>query len=593
MVAMRYMFLPLLVFFFFLPKIYAQNSLSLEGSWQIELVQCQNKDKICKKNLLIDPHSFRMYLPQNLHQKVPWFHGVVKFSRQFKIDEKQVDNFNLLIAGSIGSEDEVLINGILVGSTGYYFPEKNQKLILSSFNKLRVYNIPAGLLKTSINTIEIYALTLDVKAGVHTGPLLIGNSSDLILKVFWLRLIREYIFLSIPILLLAVLTVIFITVKYWGPDEGNLYLAMAFIGYFIHSLYYIPVPWFGDYLLFLKLHWSGRIISVVGTILYFYRHFGLKNIIFENVIVLFGLSEIASIFLTNCSNDFFQMALWQQWSFFLFLWYPFTFSQKIKKRERFSAYKIYLIIVIPVTFTYLNDTLIRSYTINTPWMYHYMSIGNVINFLYHFTYQLYLWREYEKSRAAISLMKQKLDLSDELHDMVGSQLSQLVVISENLKEDLGKQIASMAKDSLEKVRDFSHLLKEEKKVLTLNEVIQNTATRLRRIKRFHVSVIELPEKEKFYLEKLNHYACLQVERILSEWISNLIKHTKSDVITIGFAENQKEKIRIFIKSNETQFRFHGRAEKGGLFSMQNRASSIGAHIASRPCEDGTILLISL
>lgn len=588
------------------------QEISLDGPWQLRLTSCFPSEKKCRQQ--IDPKKIYVIdTPQNLHTLLPWFFGEAEFKRTFYLPEIQKKNFNTLLIGSIGSADQVYLNNQFLSGQGYYDDnrERDQPFTVSSFNTVRAYSIPESILHNGINEILIKVKVFDIKAGLHAGPLQLGNRRSLMLSIFWYRFLREYIFLSIPLLLVAVLFVLVSTIKHWRPGEGHFFLTIAFIGYLLHSFYYIPIPWYIPYLSFLKLHWSGRIISILGTVLYFYRHFGLRNKRVEYFFIGGAMFLITSLFFQSSYANFFAASVWQQWSFLFPLWFPLIFWKDIKDRARREAYMIYLILAIPVSLTYINDALLRSYHLNTPWLYHYMSFFNIINFLYHMSYHFYLWKEQEKQLVNEKLLQQKLNLAHDLHDMVGSELSQVVVASRQLTSGAGETIATLSSDALERVRDFSHILKGQEKYETLSAKIHKTGEKLSALSRYQVFLHGTPFQnltEKNYSKKiqsntliqnfiknesrLDHYSSIQVERILSEWLANTIRHSQSDSIHLLYS-HRPGRLRIGIWNNKSSFTWKGAAKRGGLYSIQRRAEFMQARVCSRSWQSGTFFYLSV
>ncbi len=584
----------------------------------MRLLSCFKEDNQCTSRYN-NQKTQQVQLPQDLHRIAPRFYGKAEFTKDFFIDSSESMNDTLMVVGGIGSADKVYLNGSLIGSQGYY-QNKDSRFSMSAFNAIRAYRIPAGILQSGKNAVRIVVWSFDIKAGIHRGPILIGPSSDLMLKVYTLQFLHEFIFLSIPFLLLVVLGVFFSTMKYWHPNEGYIFLVIAFIGYFFHSLYYIPIPWYGNYLTFLQIQWIGRILSKFGTLLYFYRHFGLRNNHVTLWAIVFFSIEILFILQAQNFTDLTATILWQQWSFLLVLWLPLFWYKRISAPDHKRAWRIYIIIAIPVSVTYINDAFVISQAIAMPWLYHYMAMGNIINFLYHTIYHFYVWRNKEKQMAQKELWEQKLTLAHELHDMVGSQLSQMVVAARNIPN--GQFIGQMSQDALDKVRDFSHILKKNEQWEPLPVIIYKIAQKLANLGRFEIFVNKQPiasfrlsptsslpdadkskktkssqmELKEWTQKSINHYTCVQVERILSEWNSNIIRHTQATKIHFYFHAKNKPKnriIRIAVFNNNSFFRWSDKAADGGLAGIYQRSQQIRGKVYSRPTKRGTLFILNI
>lgn len=575
-----------------------ETAIDLSGSWQVELLECHAKAGPACTDLLQNKKSFSIDVPANLRSYAQAFTGSAAMTRLFTVEPGvKPAELNTLMAGALGSVDTVFINGAEIGRTGRH----GRRLTVSAFNKVRSYQIPPGLIHRGENTLTLRIKVLDIKAGLHSSPVIIGNGEQLTMTEYLYRFIREYIFLSIPFLLLAVIFVFLSTIRYWRPGEGIVYLVIAFAGYFIHSFYYLPVPWPADYLLFLKLQWSGRIISVIATALYFYRYLGMKNRLPEIFFAAAGLCEIVIIFMQNHYDGYFRTTLWQQWSFLVQLVFPLLFFNRITDPDRRRLLVHYTILGIVVFITYVNDALVRSGDLNTAWMYHYLSIGNVINFLYHFSYHLYLWRKDEVINRDKKLLQQQLNLAHELHDMAGSQAAYLLHLSRDQKGENADEIFNESSNLLEKIRDFAHVLKGETTYSKPEDIFLKYCRRLSHLKRMQVRINGLScreyenanpdradDKSRATIYRIH---LLQIERIIAEWVSNILQHAEADQIYFYIRKrkyNDNEVFSLIILNNGKSFKWRGIAESGGLAGISRRVSELDGSASSRVFSNLTV-----
>ncbi len=71
------------------------------------------------------------------------FHGTMRLTKDFYMKKEEVDKTAEIILGTINDADVVYINGIYIGETEYKYPP-------------RFYQIPKGVLKEGLNTVEIH-----------------------------------------------------------------------------------------------------------------------------------------------------------------------------------------------------------------------------------------------------------------------------------------------------------------------------------------------------------------------------------------------------------------------------------------------------
>ena len=270
-------------------------------------------------------------------------------------------------------------------------------------------------------------------------------------------------------------------------------------------------------------------------------------------------------------------------------------------------YITYLVVSLPVSYTYINDALIMSFHINTSWLYHYMAVLNILNFLDHYSTHLYLWRDRGRKQgrwdAELQHLQEKLKMANELHDMVGSELSQLVAFSDRESKFENSVLNQLAVSALDKVRTFAHILKGEEKIDSLPEILGKLYYRLKSLERYEIVLIE---NEQLYIKQninskknknkfnkdLTNFEKIQVDRILSEWIANVIRHGKPNKIIIGYRE-AIHKLTIFIWDDNVQFKWNGKAQSGGLGSISWRAKNISASICARSYNKGTFFVLQI
>lgn len=590
-------------------EIAAAPVMDLAGAWSVTLQGCLAGETACEKNLSQSTErNAGINLPENLHSRFPWFYGKALFTKTVEYQKQNgTPEPNLLILGSIGSVDETRINGVLIGKEGQHGTGD----VVSAWNKVRAYEIPAGLLSPGKNTIEVRVTVLDYKAGIHAGPLQIVNAHSAQFEIFFMRVWREYIFQAIPLLLIVVMSAFLMVVKYWQKDQGNLFLVMAFFSYLIHSFYFFPIPLSVDYLAFSKIQWIARIWSVMFSALYFARNMGYFRWKHEFFWIALGAILSVSTALAGELQSFHTNMFWNQIVFLTHLFYPFLFYRATMSGAHRLIYRRYLPQSMVVLAVYLHDCFVIGYAINTPWLYHYMSILNVIHFIDHFSFHLYTWRERGRHDAETEHMRDKLRMAHELHDVVGAELSQIVVMSQQQNPAIQKKaLSSLAASALEKIRDFAHILKGEKQVDELPEIVAKLTQRLRALRRYEVLYLANPNRVHLLepahhhevigqnrnespLPDLSPFMCMHIERMLSEWTSNVIRHARSSKrLVVGWQMNKK-KLRIFFFQDATPFEWHGHAEKGGLRSLELRAQELGGAISCRNRYKGALWLLTI
>lgn len=588
----------------------AAPPINLEGEWQVRLISCLPTESECLKKRTDETQT--VHAPMNLHEKFPWFFGEAEYTRTFDHkarNNKEQPEPDVLILGSIGSIDETYLNEIFIQREGIF----DAGAVVSAWNKVRVYNLPTGTLKTGKNILRIRVTVLDFKAGIHAGPLKLGHAPELLPAAIGYQYLREYLFFGSPILTIVMILVLLITAKYWQRDEGNHYLILASAGYLLHGMYFMPVPFFSDHLFFLKLQWVGRIASIIFTTTYFLSNFQIRTPLVHLAWMAIGVALAALTIIAGSHSEFFATMRWQQWAFLAHLAYPFLYWKRMQTSPRREIYLQYVVVAFVVAAFYVNDALVLAYAIGSAWLYHYMSMVNVINFLSHYSFHLYLWRHEGKVEgrrdAEVTHLREKIEMAAELHDVVGAELSQMVVLS-NASGNHAGALKQLASDSLEKVRNFAHILKGEKQVAELPEMLRNLRDRLLQLGRYDVVLIEnsedvflrdvkgrntnrLPQSETSTLLQVSPFVRMHLERIFSEWSANVIRHAKeAKRLTLGW-RLKRGRLSIFFVQDAASFAWKGHADRGGLKGIERRAQEIGAKVACRRFGQGSLLLLTM
>lgn len=607
----------------------AAQPFNLEGEWQVRLISCLPTERECLSRRTDETH--KVHTPMNLHERFPWFFGVAEYVRTFDHEGSKQPGEpipDMLILGSIGSIDETYLNGVFVQREGIY----DADAVVSAWNKVRVYHLPTGALRSGKNTLQIRVTVLDFKAGIHAGPLKLGFAPDLLPAAIGYQYLREYLFFGSPILTIVVVLVLLLTAKYWQRDEGNHYLILASAGYLLHGMYFMPVPFFSDHLFFLRLQWAGRIASIIFTTTYFLSNFEIRTRLVHAAWIAIGAVLVAIALNTHSHSELYATMQWQQWAFLAHLAFPFIYWKRMQTSPRREIYMQYVVAAVAVAACYINDALVLAYAVGSAWLYHYMSMLNVMNFLSHYSFHLYLWRHEGKLEgqrdAEVTHLRDKIEMAAELHDVVGAELSQMVVLS-NASGNHAGALKQLAADSLEKVRNFAHILKGEKQVAELPEMLRNLRDRLLQLGRYEVVLIEnnedvflrdvkgrntnrQPQSETSTLVQLSPFARHEVanfagamdgvftafvrmhlERIFSEWSANVIRHAKeAKLLTLGW-RLKRGRLSIFFVQDAASFAWKGHADRGGLKGIERRAQEIGATVVCRRFGQGSLLLLTM
>ncbi|TMM32435.1 histidine kinase [Polaribacter aestuariivivens] len=197
--------------------------------------------------------------------------------------------------------------------------------------------------------------------------------------------------------------------------------------------------------------------------------------------------------------------------------------------------------------------------------------------------------EREIAETQIEIREETLrNISWELHDNIGQLLTLAKIQLQNTSTENIKEVSDTITKSLNEVRALSKLINPEAiKNIQLKEAIQLEINRFNRLN-FIKSTLVVKGKEVAIDKK----ASIIMFRILQEFFSNTIKHSKASELTVVL--NFKEELMIISASdNGIGFSSSEDSPKGiGLLNIVNRAKLIGATAKlSSEINKGTTLLI--
>ena len=181
------------------------------------------------------------------------------------------------------------------------------------------------------------------------------------------------------------------------------------------------------------------------------------------------------------------------------------------------------------------------------------------------------------------------NISWELHDNIGQSLTLAKIQLQNGSTENIKEVSEIITKSLNELRALSKLINPEFiKNIKLKDAVQLEIDRFNRLN-FIQSSLSVQGEEKAINEKTS----IIIFRILQEFFSNTIKHSKATQLNVELSYKEDE-LEIIAKDNGIGFDQDETQDGGlGLKNIENRAKLIGAkaQLQSVPNE-GTQLLIN-
>ena len=215
--------------------------------------------------------------------------------------------------------------------------------------------------------------------------------------------------------------------------------------------------------------------------------------------------------------------------------------------------------------------------------------------------QARLENELLQEQSNFKIQEQRLEISRELHDSVGSQLTFIISILDNLKNAPVKlentfekkidNLSGYANNSISELRDTIWALNTEN--LTLNELET-------RILNFVKDASESVEGVDFNFKnnvKTNYQLTskqgINLFRVVQEAVNNAIKHSKSTEIDVILDEKENQ-LSMKIQDNGNGFNYEEKRKKSyGLTNLQNRIKELNGDFDLISSHEGTTINITI
>ena len=197
------------------------------------------------------------------------------------------------------------------------------------------------------------------------------------------------------------------------------------------------------------------------------------------------------------------------------------------------------------------------------------------------------------------LQEQRLNISRDLHDNIGSQLTFIISSVDNVKyafdidnpklDDRLTNISSFAKETIVELRDTIWAMNSNE--ITFEDLES-------RINNFIEKAKEAKDEIQFSFEtdadlkdvKLNSIEGMNLYRTIQEAVNNAVKYADASTISIA-VKRIKNQIKITIQDNGIGFD-QDTIEKGnGLQNMQKRMEEIGGKFSLSSSNDGTKITV--
>ncbi|MGC6768875.1 sensor histidine kinase [Enterococcus sp. LJL128] len=210
-------------------------------------------------------------------------------------------------------------------------------------------------------------------------------------------------------------------------------------------------------------------------------------------------------------------------------------------------------------------------------------------FAHQYTLQQQNEKQQERQEAVISLevSNERNRIARDIHDNVGHLLSssllqlgavQTINQSESLEKPL-EQLKETIAEGMDNIRSSVHNLHDES--LSLSIAMQKI------INNFQFCKVELTGEFPEYLDKECKLACIM---IVKEALSNVMKHSNADKVTIVFKQHPGF-YKLMISDNGSKVTRGKSLDRGiGLISMEERLAKLGGRLNHHQTNEGFSLI---
>lgn len=206
--------------------------------------------------------------------------------------------------------------------------------------------------------------------------------------------------------------------------------------------------------------------------------------------------------------------------------------------------------------------------------------------------ELELKSQLYKAEMESKIAEEKLRISKELHDNIGSQITIMISLLDNLtygKEDdeINRKLGSISKfgrETLSELRNTIWAMKYEEGdvqqlILKINEIVQRLSNDFDALK---INLINSITKTV----KLSSIQMLNIYRIIQEFAQNSLKHSGCSELIICF-DNLNDGFLLTLKDNGKGFDINNHNNGNGLKNMETRCAEAGGSFSINSCGTGT------
>lgn len=283
----------------------------------------------------------------------------------------------------------------------------------------------------------------------------------------------------------------------------------------------------------------------------------------------------------------------------------YLYTKKIKWASDFINYMIlsvvvFLVLVLVTSIFYVYPIIYNDLIVMPLFMLTIYSFIVIKNSMYQkeseLEYKMVLIENQNQ------LQNQRLKISRDLHDNIGSQLTFIISSLDNLKYKLEENpkekiensvttISSFAKNAIAELRDTIWVMNSE--VISWEDLESRIHNYIEKAK-FAMNSVSFSIAIENSIKEIDMPSSqgMHIYRIIQEAINNAMKHSEATIIAVNI-KKVFSKIKITIQDNGKGFDASAIVEGNGIYNMKQRTVELQANFVMVSSDDGTRIEIEI
>ncbi|MDH4200622.1 MAG: hypothetical protein OEV66_09610 [Spirochaetia bacterium] len=288
---------------------------------------------------------------------------------------------------------------------------------------------------------------------------------------------------------------------------------------------------------------------------------------------------------------------------YMLIFFPFTLAAFIQEIRQGSKTAKYILAAWCIFFLAASLIVLQTFNIleSSAILRNSLHIGGALEMIFFTMALIQKFHDtfVERNQARENLVNEKYRIARELHDSFGSTINNFTLVLEQsrLPAEVIQNLLIPIKKIYLQIKDTIWMLNSQNQNSdVIGKEILEYIENLRQTKRFQVftDTLEIPGF-------LPHYILLQLRGIFLEWMTNVVRHSKPDIIHIQIKHSRNQRLVLVIVDNGTgiSYRFldsgKNKSEAGhyGLHNICFRTTAAKGRARALKWKDKNIFILRI